>query len=162
MNQVQEKEYPGCNKCGMHKLKVDNVLKCPNCDTVSVPSGLVSRTKDPGVGGFVKKTITGTDGKTYEIMVAADTESAPEVSQQLPEAAPGLSRIPITIPVVPADATIPQMVDEVKARPELLLKALKLVFDQHPARTMAEFKRLKKVRDQIDKLEFLIQNIKGE
>ncbi len=152
MNQVTEKEYPNCNRCGMHKLKVDSQLKCPNCDTYSEPSGLVANTPDPGVEGFVKKVITGTDGKSYEVMVAAESTDAPRQS------------IPIKINNVPADAVLPQadVVAEIKERPVLLLKALRLIFEQHPARTMGEFKRLKKVRDAIDKLEFLINNIKGE
>lgn len=150
MDRKQELEYPGCNKCGMHKLKADGRLICPNCDTHSEPSGLVSRVKDPGVAGFVKKVIRGNDGKQYEVMVATDTDEEVEL-----QTAPPMVELPYEV-----QPTITP--DDVKQRPKLLLQALKLVFESHPARTMQEFKRLKKVRDQIEKLEFLIQNIKGE
>ena len=155
MNRAQELEYPSCAKCGMHKLKVDGRLTCPNCDTRSEPSGLVSRAKDPGVGGFVKKQIIGADGKTYDTMVPVDVEEEVE----LQTAPPAVLAAPYgSLPPVVATLTA----DDLKQRPKLLIQALRLVFEQHPARTMSEFKRLKKVRDSIDKLEFLINNIQGE
>lgn len=153
MNQVPGKEYPSCQKCGFHKMKVDNNIQCPNCDTSSAPSGIVSRTKDPGTKGFVKKTIKGTDGKDYEIMVL-DTKDEPLEPSDF-DAEPLAT--PITGPQVTAMA---HEQEQLKDHPELILKALRLVFEQHPARTLSEFKRLKKVRDQIDKLEFLITQIK--
>lgn len=148
MNQLKQHEYPHCNKCGMKKLNCNEVIICPACDTASEPSGIVSKTKDPGVGGFKEVVIKGPDGKDHKTMVAVESDDEPELVE--------LQTAP------PAIATGPISADEVKQRPGLLLQALRLVFEQRPAKTMAEFKSLKKVRDQIDKLEFMIQNIKGE
>ena len=143
MNHKPENEYPDCSTCGMHKIKVGGVLVCPDCNTKSEPSGIVSRVADPGTKGFKKKIIKGTDGKEYETFVVDET--APDEPVQEPQQTHNW----------PASNSQLVMLDE----PHDPVLELKRKYERYPVSTKAEFNALQKVRREIEKLEFLINQL---
>ncbi len=150
LNRREDMELGYCLPCQMAKIKRDGVAVCANCDTVSEPSGIVSTTEDPGMAGYKKVTIKGKDGKSHETYVPAgddeDSQESPEVVTDLPQLPVRLQKVSETISTTPA-GLVDALRDQVKAI---------------QVETMGEFKKRKKVIDQIDKLEFLINQLKGD
>lgn len=155
INRREDLENGYCAPCEMPKLKRDGVLICPNCDTDSVPSGLTNtHVQDPGTAGYKQVKIKGTDGKEYVTWVPNADENE---SQENPEAVTALPQLPVMLSQKQAIG----VGVVVRQNPETLVNALREQVKLIPVETMNDFKKRKKVIDQIDKLEFLIQQIKG-
>lgn len=162
LNHRVDKEYGPCGKCGLSKLRQGEAVICPNCDVqAEAKSGLVTTVADPGTDGYIKVTRKAADGSTYEDWildpktVASDKDEMNAVkSQGSPVGVTKVSQLPVK-KGVGVQATYP-------ATDQGLIEQLRDTVKAMPVDTLSDFKKRKKVIDQIDKLEFLIENLRKE
>lgn len=164
LNHRVDKEYGPCGKCGLSKLRQGEAVICPNCDVqAEAKSGLVTTVADPGTDGYIKVTRKAADGSTYEDWildpktVASDKDEMNAVkSQGSLVGVTKASQLPVKkgLGVQAINAQF-----NAASNP---IDALRQEVKQIPVDTLSDFKKRKKVIDQIDKLEFLIENLRKE
>lgn len=165
--------YGYCSRCRMHKIKQDGKLICPRCDTKSTPSNKVNVVPDLGPEFYRKVKRQGADGQIYEdvILDKAKVDRALKgkpVTQQL-----NVNAEKIYIPKKEHEE-MRQKYEEVVQYEQLkeyqetqqhtitqAWDALKKYFDNAPAKSANDFKKLQKIRKTLEKLYNQITEYQG-
>jgi hypothetical protein len=161
-------EIGTCASCGLNKIRQENLVICPNCDVkAEQESGIEATTEDPGTDGYIRMVKKDAEGNEYvdwvidpKTLPSDKDELASLKSQKNPPAVTKPSQVPVkkSIEIMQSNGVdIPQ-----QGGANTILDALRNDIKRIPVETLVDFKRRKKVLDQVDKLEFLITKLKGE
>lgn len=145
-------------KCGMLKTQIAGIMKCPNCDTKSATkSGKINNIEHVPQSAFKKVKRIGLDGKEYEEFVAKtkkEMQKELKMQDRKGSAQETTKDLPVNSPTVPVVVTL-------KIDPTVQLINLEQFFDTIPAKNMAEFKRVDKLRKSIKKLRTQVEEYLG-
>jgi len=144
-----------CSKCGMVKMVMNGILKCPSCDTRSTTkSGKVNHVKAAPASAFKKVKRKGLDGKEYtEMVTKSKAEMQKEIQIGTAEVQPGS-----TLPVKVDDSGV---LNKYPIGPLECLETITDYFDREPAKSLQEFKRVDKLRKAIKKLRTQVEEYIG-
>ena len=152
-----------CPKCGMLKMSIAGVKKCPSCDTKSeTRSGLTNNIKSVPQSAFKKVKKKGLDGKPYYDMVAkTKKEMQMGLKLQDKEGASSSTFDPLNgakekLEVVSLDQVMHTPITDI-VDPVRDLSRVSNYFDGVPTKDIASFKKVDKLRKAIKKLRTQIE-----